>query len=409
MLETKRFIGNDLTRLYERVKREFGPDAVIVRTRSLLREGGEPLIELVAAPADSEPELALDVQWKMVDGALGRLQIARPRATIGDIEDEDAREALLQPRLANPEPIAVSPANEPAVTRTRSGLAPLEAIADVAPPPHDWAQRPRPAPPSRRNRPGRPVELTPRRGLRPLQRELEEGGLSVAAARLVAESAQPGSDAFFALVRALQAQEPAFPGADETALVTIAGPEGSGRTTALIRMALDCAESGRPTLLLAGDSTRAAAREQLHAYGEATGIAVQDAMSESAIARAVASAAFGACVFADRPAGGARQDHGAGSYTYVALPATWQPAALQRFLDAHAGSFAGCIPTFVDLVTDLSPLLSVVLEAGLPLTFLSSGRDISRALDVADPSALASGILRGATGERPDGRLVATA
>ncbi|MGE5594403.1 MAG: hypothetical protein ACM3S1_00040, partial [Hyphomicrobiales bacterium] len=101
-METKRFIGNDMRRLYERVRDEFGPDAIIVRTRSLLREGAEPLIELVAAPPPAEPELALDLQWKMVDGALGRLQIARPQATIGDLEDLAAREARPVAELAAP-------------------------------------------------------------------------------------------------------------------------------------------------------------------------------------------------------------------------------------------------------------------------------------------------------------------
>ena len=428
-METKRFIGNDLTRLYERVRREFGPDAVIVRTRSLLRDGAEPLIELIAAPAESEPELALDMQWKMIDGALGRLQIARPRTTIGDIEDEEARSILAQPRLANLEPPAADAPYEPPaprpvddfenaasdrqppperVRRARRPLAPIDGIPDTPPPPHDWAERPRPTAPARSTA-QRPVAMAPRRAGNPIQRELVAAGLSETAARMVVEGAPAGSDAFVALVRALHAAEPSFPAEGETALVTIAGPEGSGRTTALIRMAMDCVESGRPTLLLAADTTRAGARAQLHAYGEATGIEVQDAFGEAAIDRALAEAPHGACVFADRASGGGRPAYGAANYTYLSLPASWQPVALQRFLGAHPGSFAGCIPTFVDLVTDLSPLLSVVIEARLALTFLSSGRDISRPLDVADPSALASGILRGATGERPDGRLVATA
>ena len=56
-MEPKRFIGNDMTRLYEKVRREFGPDAVIVRTRTLLRDGADPLIEILAAPPEAEKEL----------------------------------------------------------------------------------------------------------------------------------------------------------------------------------------------------------------------------------------------------------------------------------------------------------------------------------------------------------------
>ena len=74
-METKRFIGNDIIRLYDRVRREFGPDAVIVRTRTLMREGAAPLIELTAGPAPLVGgAIPLDAQAGVLEGALGRLR-----------------------------------------------------------------------------------------------------------------------------------------------------------------------------------------------------------------------------------------------------------------------------------------------------------------------------------------------
>ena len=72
-METKRFIGNDMTRLYEKVRREFGSDAVIVRTRTLLRDGAEPLIEIVAAPPNAGEEVERSRrQPKALSGASSR-------------------------------------------------------------------------------------------------------------------------------------------------------------------------------------------------------------------------------------------------------------------------------------------------------------------------------------------------
>ncbi len=98
-METKRFIGNDMPRIYARVKREFGPDAVIVRTRSLLREGAEPLIEVLAAPPEAEAELSFELQKAMIDGALAHVQGTAGGVTVGELEDLVSRERELDERM----------------------------------------------------------------------------------------------------------------------------------------------------------------------------------------------------------------------------------------------------------------------------------------------------------------------
>ena len=90
-METKRYIGNDTTRIFARVRAELGPDAVIVRTRSLLREGAEPLIEVLAAVA-SESGLPLALQRSLIEGALARVEFEGKPLTVGDLEDLATRE-----------------------------------------------------------------------------------------------------------------------------------------------------------------------------------------------------------------------------------------------------------------------------------------------------------------------------
>ncbi len=98
MLETRRFIGNDLNRLYARIRREIGEDAIIVRTRSLLREDAEPLVEILATPDDGSPGLPNELRHSMLESVLSRVS---PSLTVGDLEDIVQRDNLARV----PEPI----------------------------------------------------------------------------------------------------------------------------------------------------------------------------------------------------------------------------------------------------------------------------------------------------------------
>lgn len=428
-METKRFIGNDMTRIYDRIRREFGQDAVIVRTRSLLRDGADPLIEVLAAAPEAEPELALDMQWTMTDGALGRLQIARPRATIGDLEDIVAREAepVTRQRLPSPEPAGEAQAGWMDGFSSHTGPRPLheddlyEAAPEPirhwhpeqppaeapAPPPVEWGRRP--SNPGRRGEPS-PVVRLPNSAT--VASRLEEAGFSRTAAFAVERACPDERDPARALADTLSRLEVEYPDEERRAIIVMQGPEGAGRTTALMRMALDCADAGRETWLVAADSSRAAAREQMHAYADAAGMRVIDASSMDAIAAIAARARPGVCVFADIPAGPAHLPAPAGVavHSYLAIPAHWQRGAIEQLAGSfETEAFSGAVLTFTDLAPDLSPALSLAIEAGLGLAFLSSGRDVGAGIVAADPRSLASGIFPVTSGETTDGRLVATA
>lgn len=434
-MEPKRYIGNDLARIYQRVRRELGPDAIIVETRSLLREGAEPLIELLALAPQADG-LPLDLQHQLVTGVLARVEHQPLARTIGDLEDLAAREDQL-PEALPPRPVPFAEAH---------GELPewLEGFVDDAPPaprtstrgagdqsqelpPLKFASRPVPRPPSPPAHPSgnidSPSPLTPHVTAGPAgdrfapnppaaSGHLTAAGFSLAAALAVEPFASPGRSMQDALAEALRTLPVAYPDERQTSLISIQGPGGSGRTTALIRMALDCAESGRTAILVAADTSRIAAREQIHAYGEALGLEVLDAYSHQELVLSVSTAPKGACLFIDLPAGPwqAPALPSIKHFAYLALPTQWQAQSLALSLTQFPQSdHAGFVLTFTDLGGCLAPALSLLFERWTGVAFLSSGRDVSTGIAVADPLTLASGIFNAPLGVEADGPLVASA
>lgn len=457
-METKRFIGNDMARIFARVHRELGPDAVIVQTRSLLRDGADPLIEVLAAPtAGGDDALTLALQRVLVQGSLEHVEApaASRGLTIGDLEDIATREREEDETLrefdraytsgaAAPQPEwlegFVSTANsgmpahlaallhddpleeyEPA-----SALPPFDAPDAAPPPPLEWSPRPRivtrnrpaqsePAP-GRERQPEAPAATAQARRFQPVEPgvagALIAAGFSPLAAGAITGAAPGIHDPQEALATALLAARVEYPVENRTAIISIQGAPGSGRTTALMRMALDCSDSGRETVLVAADSSHAGARAQVHAYGDAIGLPVLDAFAPKDLVAAVTRAPKGACIFVDAPAGRWLPPPipGVAHFVYIAVPAHWQSPVLHAELGAFEPAHcAGAILTGTDLATSLTPALSLLVESQLGVAFLSSGRDVGTGITVAEPFTLASGVFTTSTRETTNGRLAVTA
>ena len=451
-METKRYIGNDMARIFARVRRELGPDAVIVQTRSLLRDGADPLIEVLATPGGPEDTLTLALQRVLVESSLERVEsTGAPSArglTVGDLEDIAARErqdalaveefeAAYNPQAPAPQPgwlegyVSTTgediPAHladllaldEPAYDEALGAIPPFDVPSASPPPPIQWSPRPRIV--SRPQEPGSPAPQHPeapaaRHRFEPVEPgvagTLIAAGLSAGAARAVAAASPAEHDPCRALESWLVSADIEYPVESRTAIITIQGPPGSGRTTALMRMALDCADSGREAVLVAADSSHAGGRAQVHAYGEAIGLPVFDAFAPKDLVQAIARAPKGACIFVDVPAGRwmPPPTPGVAHFVYLAVPAHWQPETLMTELAGfETTACAGAVLTGTDLATSLAPAVSIVVEARLGIAFLSSGRDVGTGIEVADPLTLASGVFTTSTRETTNGRLAVTA
>ena len=454
-METKSYIGNDMARIFARVRRELGPDAVIVQTRSLLRDGGDPLIEVLAsATAGGDDALTLALQRVLVQGSLERAEAPGARGlTVGDLEDIAARERSehAATREFEREYAAQAPAPEaewlegfvsttgdqrlpasleallfddgdPGVGEPAAALPPFTAPQVLPPPPIEWSPRPRiltrkDSSPAESAQPEReaPAALGARR-FTPVEPgiagRLIAAGFSPEAAGRIAEHAEGSNDPSAALEATLAAGRIEYPVDNRTAIVTIQGAPGSGRTTALMRMALDCADSGREAILVAADSSHTGGRAQIHGYAEAIGLPVFDAFAPKDLVAAITKAPKGACVFVDVPAGrwAPPPIPGVQHFVYIAVPAHWQPSALEAELaEFDVEHCAGAILTGTDLATGLTPALSLLVESKLGVAFLSSGRDVGTGITVADPFTLASGVFTTNARETTNGRLAVTA
>ncbi len=293
-----------------------------------------------------------------------------------------------------------------------NALEPFSAPQTSPPDPIQWSARPRivTTVPSSSPTTAAPRKFTP---VEPgVAGSLIAAGFSANAANLVGGAAGGVGNPVDALSAALEAARVEYPVENRTAIITIQGAPGSGRTTALMRMALDCADSGREAILVAADSSHAGGRAQVHAYGEAIGLAVFDAFSPKDLVSSVSRAPKGACVFIDVPAGRWNPPPlpGIAHFVYLAVPAHWQPAAIEAELsEFDSSSCSGAILTGTDLATSLTPALSLLVESQLGVAFLSSGRDVATGIGIADPITLASGVFTTPTRETTNGRLAVTA
>jgi fused signal recognition particle receptor len=112
-------------------------------------------------------------------------------------------------------------------------------------------------------------------------------------------------------------------------VIMIAGVNGSGKTTSIGKLAKWLQDQGKSVLLAAGDTFRAAAREQLIAWGERNGVAV--------ISQAAGDA---------------------GAVTYDAVQ-----AARSRGVDVLLADTAGRLPTQLHLMDEIKKVKRVIAKA----------------------------------------------
>ena len=435
-METKRFIGSDLHRLYDRVRREFGADASIVGTRTLMREGAEPLIELTAGPPGYASDgLGFELERTMVDGVLERLETIERPLTFGDIEDyvtrglsdghepsgaaagrygtaadaEDAEQLVpswLEGYVDAPLPEAEEwPDHTLEVARTAVRHQPSEeAPAAVLAHPHAM----------RGGVPGI-VELAVHRtasAAQIVQQSLSDAGFDPETVRVIASGIEGVVSPAEAVAAQLVGRDVRMPMAGRPALITVEGPEGSGKTTALMRMALEFSDGGQSLALIAADRTHVGATSQVQAYAEALGVAALVAETSDGVEQAFTEDPYGRWLLADLAAGPwapsmIAPEH---CYRYLAIPCHWQASAVGKLLAGYdLAAFRGAILTCTDIATDLTPILSLLMESQLGVAFLSSERDVTTGMRPATISSLASGIFLTPTRETTDGRLVAFA
>ena len=181
------------------------------------------------------------------------------------------------------------------------------------------------------------------------------------------------------------------------------GPPGAGKTTTIAKIAAQQrVREGRRIGLVAADGYRVGAVEQLRLYAEVIGAPLTVARSVDELDHALATARRP--ILIDTPGRSPNDDMSRemfrvvgrhpGVRTHLVLPASLPPAHLRRTLDRfHEARPSRVVITKLDEADSLAPLVGVLREAALPISFVGTGQRVPEDLHRATPPAIAAWVL----------------
>jgi flagellar biosynthesis protein FlhF len=180
------------------------------------------------------------------------------------------------------------------------------------------------------------------------------------------------------------------------------GPPGAGKTTTIAKIAArERARNGIRLSLLAADGFRVGAVEQLRLYADLIGSPFAVARTPAEIERSLASTPSPILVdTAGRSIGDARALEVAarlsslpGVRTHVVLPAGSSVRQAARLLDVYGAHARRVVLTRLDEGDSIAPLLPLLAERDLTLSYLGTGQRVPDDLERASGRALAHHIL----------------
>jgi flagellar biosynthesis protein FlhF len=199
--------------------------------------------------------------------------------------------------------------------------------------------------------------------------------------------------------------------------VALVGPPGSGKTSALVKLAVRCGiGAGQTVQILTTDTYRIAAAEELRSYAAILGIGCQVLETPAALAQAIHEFRSKDLILIDTPGlcqaeweaseDLAKMMSGHPSLdTHLVLPASMRAADLRRVAEQY-GIFRPrkLLFTRLDETTTFGALLSRSARMALPVSFLSRGQRIPEDLEAASIDALLDLVLGPLASHAPQGK-----
>jgi flagellar biosynthesis protein FlhF len=298
------------------------------------------------------------------------------------------------------------------------------ASVDVLACPGDAAERARTQQASLRGNcnPMPPVQTeTSGQGLRDtLEQLLKAAGIAPWVAAMLATNALVGGRAPLLSTRQLASElggaleelmgksRPVETGAGPGRVVAFIGPPGSGKTTALVKVACELSlAGGQRVALVSADTHRLAATEQLARYAAILGLEFAVAYTPGELRRHCEALSGAGAILVDTAGYVWRSPEDLGELAslleaaspaevHLVLPATCDESAAQHAMYAYRP--LGVDRLFisgVDEVDSYAPAVNLAAATRLPLSYLGYGSDVPGFLEVADPKSIAPALLSG--------------
>ena len=191
----------------------------------------------------------------------------------------------------------------------------------------------------------------------------------------------------------------------EPKVLALVGPTGVGKTTTIAKIAAAYALSGKRRVgLVAMDTYRIAAVEQLRTYGEIMDVPVRVAHGRKDIEQALQSLSGCELIFIDT-AGRSQKNReqvqemervfqGVACEPHLVVSATTKPRDLQEIArEFSATRFRSLVVTKLDETNTLGPLLGLVAQTGLPVSYVATGQRVPEDIEPADADRLAARVL----------------
>jgi flagellar biosynthesis protein FlhF len=204
-----------------------------------------------------------------------------------------------------------------------------------------------------------------------------------------------------------------FAAGDEAyaAVELFVGPPGAGKTTTIAKIAAqERARRGHKLNLLAADGFRVGAVEQLRIYADIIGSSFAVARTPAEIERSILTTR--GTVLVDTAGRSVRDPRAQevvamlsglpGVRTHLVMPAAASVRDLRNVLEAYGDKGPNrVVLTRIDEADSVSPLMHVLRERGLKVSYLGTGQRVPEDLERATPARLAAhvlghGVLQGA-------------
>lgn len=411
-MQVKTFEAEDMATALKMIKETFGPDALILSTRTLRKGGlrGKPMLEVAAAIETPAPRQETADGRPLLQPAYALAAYSAPPAPPTETRlerEESAAGSWRQSKVIDPLEEEVRNLRRLSaldVDALRGEITELkELVRGVV---QGSAAPPTPAPAPKDGSLARMMDLLLARGI---EAEIAEVVLRQALAQQPVRARGKNLEPFLAAIIGdlVQVSGPATTPAPGGRKVALVGPTGVGKTTTIAKLAADylLADRSRRLALVTVDIYRIAAAEQLRVYGEIMNVPVDVVLSPEELAQAFDRHRDKDLVLIDTAGRSPRDEAaigemarflgpGSGVENHLVLAAPTREremlAALDRFsrLPLHSLIFSK-----VDECEQLGHLLNVHLKSRVPVSYLTNGQRVPEDLTLAEPRQVAGWIM----------------